>query len=148
MKQKHKDNLLKLAAYLEKLPDDYEQFEMNVFMALRNEDAGPYDRRWIEFDPDEVKRPGCGTVACAVGHGPSAGIRVYRDQSWHSYVDRVFGPLDDYDFDYMFGPSWSHYDNTPKGAAARIYTYATLGHSPQGWTSDDPKTINTQETVK
>jgi hypothetical protein len=142
MKKKHKDNLLKLAAYLETLPDDYEQFNMHVFMALRVEDAGLYDRQWIVVDPDEVKRPHCGTVACAVGHGPSAGIRVYGDQSWRSYADRVFGPMDDDTFGYMFGPSWSRTDNTPKGAAARIRTYVTLGHTPDDWDYEDAMVLS------
>lgn len=33
MKKKHRDNLLKLAAYLETLPDDYERFDMGEYMA-------------------------------------------------------------------------------------------------------------------
>lgn len=139
MKQKHKDNLLKLAAYLETLPDDYEQFHMFEYM---KDDEG-----FVLWQPQTVQ-PGCGTVACAVGHGPSAGIRLYGDTNWDSYVDRVFGYLLHNGFEYMFGADWTYTDNTPKGAAARIRTYVELGRTPEGWDYEDAKTINTQETVK
>lgn len=136
MKKKHRDNLLKLADYLDRLPDDYEQFDMSEYMMERDGD----DRRyWETLDISERSKPVCGTVACAVGHGPAAGIRVYGDECWASYADRVFGFLPDDGFDYMFSSGWSIDDNTPKGAAARIRTYVTLGHSPSGWTYEDPK---------
>jgi hypothetical protein len=139
MKKKHKDNLLKLAAYLETLPDDYEQFDMHEYMMVRNVNhRGHHEILSI----DERSKPVCGTVACAVGHGPAAGIRVYGDECWGSYADRVFGFLPDDGFDYMFASGWSVDDNTPKGAAARIRTYVTLGHAPSGWSFDDAKVLS------
>lgn len=138
MKKKYKDNLLKLAAYLETLPDDYEQFDMGEYMSARDGD-------WMEpLGPDEQSKPSCGTVACAVGHGPAAGIRVYGDTDWGSYADRVFGEFEEdfFGWDYMFSPSWSCTDNTPKGAAARIRTYVTLGHTPDGWSFEDAKVMS------
>jgi hypothetical protein len=135
MIKKHKDNLLKLAAYLETLPDDYEQFDMSEYMMARV--GGYYETLRI----DERSKPVCGTVACAVGHGPAAGIRVYGDECWGSYADRVFGFLPDDGFDYMFASGWSVDDNTPKGAAARIRTYVTLGHSPDDWSYEDAKVV-------
>jgi hypothetical protein len=141
MKKKHKDNLLKLAAYLETLPDDYERFDMFEYMM---ECDGDDRRYWETLGPDERSKPSCGTVACAVGHGPAAGIRIYRDLDWTDYSARVFGEFEgDYlVWDYMFSPRWSHTDNTPKGAAARIRTYVTLGHTPTGWSFDDAKVLS------
>jgi hypothetical protein len=135
MKKKHRDNLLKLADYLEKLPDDYEQFHMYSYMAER------YRAGWTTFDLNERSKPACGTVACAVGHGPAAGIRIYGDWDWESYADRVFGELSGDDFTYMFGSSWADTDNTPKGAAARIRTFVELGKAPKGWALDHPKVL-------
>ena len=135
MKAKHRDNLLKLADYLETLPDDYEQFDMSEYMAARD---GTY---WETLGIDERSKPACGTVACAVGHGPSAGIRTYGDANWSDYADRVFGVLPDSGFDYMFASGWSMRDNTPKGAAARIRTYVALGHSPDDWSYEDAKVM-------
>lgn len=135
MKKKHRDNLLKLADYLDKLPDDYQQFHMFDYMAER------HGMGWETFSLEERAKPECGTVACAVGHGPAAGIRIYGDHDWESYADRVFGdmPLDD--FQYMFGSEWSDYDNTPKGAATRIRTVVELGSAPEGWTFDCPMVL-------
>lgn len=134
---KHKANLLKLADYLEKLPDDYEQFDMSEYMLTRD---GDY---WENFGPDERSKPVCGTVACAVGHGPAAGIRVYGDTDWADYADRVFGEFEDdlFGWDYLFSRSWQYTDNTPKGAAARIRTYVALGRTPDGWTYEDAKVM-------
>lgn len=36
MKKKHRENLLKLADYLDTLPDDYKQFDMSEFMLARD----------------------------------------------------------------------------------------------------------------
>jgi hypothetical protein len=135
MKKKHRENLLKLADYLDKLPDDYEQFHMYSYMAQRSSYG------WATFDLNEKPKPECGTVACAVGHGPAAGIRIYGDWDWESYADRVFGELPYDDFSYMFGSSWCDTDNTPKGAAARIRTFVELGKAPEGWALDCPKVL-------
>jgi hypothetical protein len=145
MKKKHRDNLLKLAAYLETLPDDYEQFDMDYYMAEIDEDGDLAE----ELDPNERSKPSCGTVACAVGHGPSAGIRTYRDGDWYEYSYRVFGvgnamryENQGQGYNYMFSAVWSHTDNTPKGAAARIRTYVTLGHAPDDWSFGDAKVLS------
>jgi hypothetical protein len=135
MKSNHQDNLLKLADYLANLPDDYEKFDMSEYMLTRDGDF------WQALDITERSKPACGTVACAVGHGPSAGIRVYGDESWQDYSDRVFGDLGADDFQYMFGSEWSNYDNTPRGAAARIRTFVSLGIAPDGWSFDDAKVL-------
>jgi hypothetical protein len=138
MKKKHRENLLKLADYLDKLPDDYEQFDMREYMMVPDV---KYRNGYEALCIDERSKPVCGTVACAVGHGPAAGIRVYGDESWSSYADRVFGYLSDDGFDYMFASGWSVDDNTPKGAAARIRTYVMLGHPPDDWSYEDAKVL-------
>jgi len=128
MLKKHSENLLKLADYLAALPADYKEFDMREFNKHSDEYSwgGPSQRKY-----------GCGTVACAVGHGPVAGIRVYKDGNWHDYSSRVFGVSlrdeDDEPFNYMFGASWRNYDNTPHGAAARIRRYVSLGGKVPAW---------------
>lgn len=135
MKKKHRENLLKLADYLDTLPGDYEQFDMSEYMLVRDGD------HWENFGPDERSKPVCGTVACAVGHGPAAGIRLYGDLDWTDYAERVFGKMRCDDFQYMFGSEWSNYDNTPKGAASRIRTFVSLGCAPDRWDFEDAKVM-------
>ena len=135
MKKKQKDNLAKLATYLEALPADYDQFDMD--------DYNRRDGAHLHLDHRSYE---CGTVACAVGHGPAAGIRVYSDGGgWRSYAERVFGvEQNGYDhrgasFDFMFSAKWVNYDNTPAGVAARIRTFLANGcEVPQNWTYEDP----------
>lgn len=63
----------------------------------------------------------CGTVGCAIGHGPAAGIPVIdRDNTWFWYADRVF-QCDMDEWDWCFSQDWLFVDNTPQGAAYRIY---------------------------
>lgn len=131
-------NLIKLAEYLDTLPDDYMSFSMDVFLTAANSlrDALPTSRsRDYALHNGGVGE--CGAVACAVGHGPAAGILFDNDPSlffpesgrpdWDAYIDRYL--IDDYKaytpeaskaFDWMFGGSWHSIDNTPSGAAARI----------------------------
>jgi hypothetical protein len=132
MLKKHRDNLTKLANYLDALPKDYKDFDMCDFNYDSDQSLDIADRRYD-----------CGTAACAVGHGPAAGIRVYKDADWFAYCERAFGITryaadhdydEDKDFEYLFGSGWGDYDNTPHGAAARIRTYLELGGKvPEGW---------------
>ena len=66
----------------------------------------------------------CGTVACAVGHGPGAGISpIAEDCTWQRYAARVFGADrldDDIVHVWCFDGAWSAMDNSPTGAAQRI----------------------------
>lgn len=61
----------------------------------------------------------CGSVGCAIGHGPYAGIQKFRTESFKGYSDRVFG-LDWNDWSHCFDCKWELRDNTARGAAARI----------------------------
>lgn len=108
-------NLAKLGLYLRGLPADYERFAMRVF----------YDAPGAIVSRPEFTRAGayghpCGTVACAVGHGPAAGVPP-RDyvESWACYGAWAFTE-DDLQFDFLFSGDWQWSDDTPRGAAARI----------------------------
>ncbi len=98
-------NLRKLAAYLLTLPADYPDFEMSDFVQ----------------EGSEFAHLACGTAACAVGHGPMAGIDIEGPELWGVYSERVF--INDWGceaWDWCFAGTWSQYDNTVHGAAKRI----------------------------
>lgn len=66
----------------------------------------------------------CGTIACAVGHGPGSGIApIPADCTWQRYAARCFGAdraADDIVHAWCFDSNWSFLDNSPTGAAQRI----------------------------
>ena len=120
----NKENLLILADYLESLPADYKHFGMELYINL----VTPADRKQYALRNGGLEKYGCGTVACAVGHGPSAGFLFLEDEidsfdepKWFQYCERVFG-IEPYSylFDFMFGSEWESVDDTHYGAAARI----------------------------
>lgn len=124
----HFANLMKLASYLRTLPRDYEHFDMSHYLATYKPE---YDdlKQFSPGDYAENDPTNCGTVACAVGHGPKAGVPFEEyDDSWDRYADRAFGCTiaDDDVGDFMFGPEWAHGHqpgegtNTPQEAARRI----------------------------
>ena len=123
----NRDNLTKLARYLATLPDDYEAFDMELFF------SGPSDYVEVDYARKNGGVDKCGAVACAVGHGPSAGILVPDHLilggiyvSWSGYVREFFietygrGAEAALAFGWMFDDAWTEVDNTPKGAAKRI----------------------------
>jgi hypothetical protein len=150
------ENLLTLASYLDTLPDDYERFCMSYFLNT--------------LDPEEVEEPAllekmhnyqlhnggvpCGTVACAVGHGPAAGLLMTEDEAndltgvWVHYAERVFG-MDRFnrEFYFLFGANWTDYDNTPKGAAARI-RYVVAGGEVPNFSAEDYYDTSRYETYR
>lgn len=103
-------NLEKLAAYLEALPADYRHFDMSSYFLIEG--------RGTVYADYYAGR--CGTVACAVGHGPAAGIpSLVSDEYWTEYADRVFD-LTEEEFTWCFDGAWSIVDDTHHGAAKRI----------------------------
>lgn len=106
-------NLTTLAAYLRTLPANYPDFEMSDFV----QDGDNY-----------FAHVACGTAACAIGHGPMAGIAPNVGEEWFAYSERAFIPRpDDVEGDtveepwnWCFASEWSSTDNTVHGAAARI----------------------------
>ena len=106
---KQRANLAKLADYLDALPDDYERFDMDDF----------HDS--ASLDEVIAGRPiSCGSAACAIGHGPAAGIRRHSSDMgcWFDYAIRVFGTDHEGEAGYhMFG---TENPDCPKAAASRI----------------------------
>jgi hypothetical protein len=111
-------NLLKLAEYLEALPADYRHFDMELFIKSGTEFRPTYPAKAEET----IKH--CGTAACAIGHGPSAGIlppSIPAMNNWGVYCEEAFGMnFMDNEGQWCFGSNWCEHDNTPAGAAARI----------------------------
>ena len=127
-----KANLLKLRDHLKTVPQ--EKFYMGTFFAIDTEGRDLYDDYEEEectlnepqlelFDPKE-KVHECGSVTCAVGRGPAAGIPVNGVKSWHEYSRRnfvdVYTPRGDRADDFLFSPEWQYIDITPMGVAKRI----------------------------
>ena len=65
----------------------------------------------------------CGTVGCAIGHGPYAGISKGEEEWWGDYKDRAFGSYQGKIYQHLFAGNWKYYDNTPEGAANRILAF-------------------------
>ena len=112
------ENLNTLATYLEQLPEGYEHFDMKYYFVVQG--------RRLAYLVSEPKLESCGTVACAIGHGPAAGIPIKPEELWGVYCARVFG-LSGSAWTWCFGEEWVHVDNTPQGAAKRIRHYLTYG---------------------
>lgn len=76
----------------------------------------------------------CGTVACAVGHGPLAGIPMKKGEGWSEYSYRTMIDKDQPKavaaWQFLFSSDWADYDNTPHGGAARIRFLIATGTFP------------------
>lgn len=133
-------NLKKLARYLATKPKQYVHFDMTTFF-------GNEDRTLAKYEYDLLETPRCGSVACAVGHGPAAGIfskdpELMREilgnegalsgaLSWQEYYTECLIPSDGHEHSQMwhwcFSSEWADYDNTPYGAAQRIFYMLKYG---------------------
>jgi len=128
-----KANLLKLATHLKTVPQ--EKFYMGTFFAVDTEEQDLERLYDIEVDftlkepelwqlepAEEVHE--CGSVSCAVGRGPAAGIPVADATCWHRYSRQNFvdtlAPKGDRAEDFLFSPDWQYIDITPMGVAKRI----------------------------
>ncbi len=141
------NNLKKLADYLESLPYRYKHFDMLDFLDAQSNEAA------VVYAKENGGVHTCGTVACAVGHGPSAGI-LFRNSDfteeydwnqsafvmapdWSSYAQRFTG-IDDplsRKFEWLFGSDWVEVDNHHYGAAARIRYLLEYRQVPSGFLS-------------
>ena len=123
----HKANLKKLAKYLATLPDDYEKFHMKVYCSTIDEGGYVGDEDFGPNQADAILSNKCGTVACALGHGPSAGIMPTKDDHfWDQYSENHFGLVWGSDgWTHCFDVEWAQdpETNTPKAAAKRIHEY-------------------------
>lgn len=107
-----RSNLKKLSAYLRALPRACEHFDMGKYYLVEDGAVAP--------GPHEVPMDmPCGAVACAIGHGPAAGIKVPRVcGTWNEFSRRALGVEACGDaWIYMFGPRNS---DDPVEAADRI----------------------------
>ena len=117
-------NLRKLADYLSALPaDGPTKFDMYAFFKDESEYLDPVDAK------QAINH--CGTVACAIGHGPAAGIKPAEDcNDWLDYAKDMFighGAPSANAYLWLFGSDWTEIDNTPQGAAKRIYHMLEYG---------------------
>jgi hypothetical protein len=85
----------------------------------------------------------CGTVACAAGWGPIAGIaKRHKFGGWLPYCAEAFGAGvadlgGNYELHrYLFGGDWCYVDQSPEGAANRIRTVLADG-IPLDWDEGD-----------
>tara|TARA_Y100001001_G_scaffold138359_1_gene140480 strand:- start:1177 stop:1779 length:603 start_codon:yes stop_codon:yes gene_type:complete len=102
-------NCEKLAVYLENLPEDYEDFGMVAYIQPRDLDA----LRKYALENGGVHS--CGTAACAIGHGPAAGVYFpdpkEDDALWRLTYGTTFsedGRMEHTD-DKVLSPDWSTY---------------------------------------
>ena len=113
-------NLKKLADYLA-TGKTAMQFGMMIFCA-----SDDVDDNLIDHASDYK----CGTVGCAVGHGPYAGIQPKFGEDWLAYSERVFTGDDDDLWMWLFDASWTRVDNTAIGVAKRIYWFLNGENTP------------------
>lgn len=119
----NKHNLIKLANYLAALPDEYEHFNMRDYAFNSGLESGTIPLVDVCTLINE-----CGSVACAIGHGPLiAGLEISPDDDcWHDYTDRVFDlnrsifSEESHLFSFAFDSGWAAIDNRPISAAKRI----------------------------
>jgi hypothetical protein len=103
----NKENLKRLADYLS-TGSLKAQFCMSSYSENKRHDSRESD---------------CGSVGCAVGHGPFVGpdMKKFPTETWNGYCSRVFGvDTSTTLWNWLFGAYWAEVDNTPRGAAARI----------------------------
>ena len=112
----HRANLGALCTYLGKMDGAKVKFDMRHFS----------DEEFI------MNATTCGSVGCAVGVGPYAGILKSEYETWIEYAYRCFGahfdydslPLEEYDaynnWNWLFSAKWATYWNKPEYAALRI----------------------------
>lgn len=121
---KQRKNCETLADYLESLPEGYAHFEMRKFLTDFDHEAS------LKYVRENGGVASCGTAACAVGHGPAAGI-FFRDAEILDFGNRIitldwcaysenFLPQDAPEWEWAFGGAWARADNHHYGAAARL----------------------------
>jgi hypothetical protein len=154
----HRRNLAKLADKLESLSPRYGRFNMRWFIdhkGASDKDVAKYAEKNGGLEQFE-----CGTMACAVGHGPAAGVLFRQDEmtsegwdyvtrspislpDWQLYTDRFIpvgrGEIMDNQelFMFLFGPQWADIDNHHYGAAARIRYVLHYGRLPDNFDHRD-----------
>jgi hypothetical protein len=131
-----------LADYLEALPADYAHFDMAHYVTAEGLSVVNY-----AVHNGGLPIDGCGTAACAVGHGPAAGILMPKHLAetmtgdrfcpkdkiaWERYASLFVGDEagNAFMFDWLFASDWVFVDNGHLGAAARIRYLLAHGKPP------------------
>ncbi len=84
-----------------------------------------------KYSSDYWLKTECGSVGCAVGHGPYAGIPKQYSEDWDVYSNRVF--IDrGMSSEWCFGLFWKNIDNSAQGAAKRIRYLLKHGNEAVG----------------
>jgi hypothetical protein len=109
------------------------EFDMSVFSENMSQ--------FSEHNEDGQGEKDCGSVGCAVGHGPYAGIPKKPEEDWIDYTKRAFGAKEEKIFDHLFGEEWEEYDNTPEGAGQRIHAF--LYQLEKGTLTEEYLEVNT-----
>lgn len=114
----NKVNLLKLADYLE--GELKAVFNMEYYADMSGSMSGE-------------NRHNCGSVGCAVGHAPYAGITKLPNEPWETYALRVFD-VTPHEFDFLFHGRWGSRTimNDPNITACRI-RYFVVNGVPIDW---------------
>lgn len=135
----NKSNLLLLADYLEKVPQ--EEFNM-LWYRGRYDEYNCFIKVYLIKDINN-----CGTAGCALGHSIVSKIKELevtdedysidelsqRYLNFEKYSDRVFNiPMKESEWEYLFSGEWSMRDNTPLGASKRI-RYVVEKGLPEDW---------------
>lgn len=139
LSKEHRNNLEKLAGYLLNLPKNYANFHMKDFYSLNCSSFAEETAKKFKAGT-ELRQPSeCGAVACALGHGPAAGIPFPENAIcddyllWGFYSKYKFGlQLTSDAWDWCFSSRWEKVDNTPHGAGMRIIWLLTNG-LPDDW---------------
>jgi len=92
-------------------------------------------QRFSEENGDRDAATECGSVGCAIGHGPYAGIRKYEEETWQEYSVRAFSadwrlpaPQDEkYQYAWMFHTIWAEHFPTKDDAVKRIDAFLQYG---------------------
>jgi len=103
LQPEHIANITKVRDYLQTLPRDYKHFDMGTFFQLYWDVPGK-----VSTLTPILLETECGSSACIIGHGPSAGIPPLEDEYWGAYCRRVFGvtPAEPtvHIWNYLFSP--------------------------------------------
>lgn len=130
----NRTNLIKLANYFSQHKKLKADFDMHEYC------------EYSHF----IMSTNCGSIGCAIGHGPYAGIDKYANEYWREYSERVFGiDICSRLWDFLFSSAWTDVDNTKIGVVRRINYVLKNGHIPDDFnTCDISKKIVSQYKYK
>lgn len=130
-----RQNLARLALYVQSLPSDYAGFQMSYFVANGGVDS-------VSQKVRKAENLGCGTCACFAGHGPICGIDPIKNETWGKYLERCFGT--EYtvygaggNYDWLFHEGWPNSTAEAAKRAAWLLEGLDLPDSPRDASEDE-----------